>query len=169
MRRCLHLTHKAFSCMENNRKSVRLVKTHKKVCGTTGWEFSLDLLMDTHSLLRSLHQQKGLLRIVLAKRIMKWWVPMKRCEISSCYAQVAITNTVGLYPAHMTIFAGTISNGASLWKREEAIQEAEGNTRPYTKNHETMMITPTDHHVHVHLWDTRGNPGIRWSRFKGGA
>jgi hypothetical protein len=99
MRRCLHLTHKAFSCMENNRKLVRLVKTHKKVCGTTGWEFSLDLLMDTHSLLRSLHQQKGLLRIVLAKRIMKWWVPMKLlCEISSCYAQVAITNTVGLYP-----------------------------------------------------------------------
>jgi hypothetical protein len=168
MRRCLHLTHKAFSCMENNRKLVPLVKTHKKVCGTMGWEFSLDLLMDTHSLLRSLHQQKWLLRIVLAKRIMKWWVPMKLCELSSCYAQVAITNTVSLYPTWCSS-QEQFQMELPCEKEKKPYKEAEGNTRPYTKNHETMMITPTDHHVHVHLWDTRGNPGIRRSRFEGGA
>ena len=100
MRRCLHLTHKAFSCIENSRKLVPLVNNHKKVCGTMGWEFSLDLLMDIHSLLQSLHQQKWVLTIVMAKRIMKWWVPIKLCELASCYAQVAITNTQSVCTPH---------------------------------------------------------------------
>jgi hypothetical protein len=166
MRRCLHLTHKAFFCMENNRKLVPLVKTHKKVRGMMGWEFSLDLLMDTHSLLQSLHQQKWLLRIVLAKRIMKWWVPIKL--MNSCLVMhKSPLLTQSFCTPHDDLCRYNFKWSFPV-KKEEAIQATEGNTRPYTKNHETMMITPMDHHVHVHSWDTRGNQGITWSRFKGG-
>ena len=143
-------------------------KNHKRIHGTARWAFSLDLLMDTHSLVWFLHQQKWVLRIV-AKRIIKWWVPMRLCQLSSWYAQVAITNTVGLYPTWRSSQEQfRMELPCEKEKKPYKLRAIQDHTprikRQWWLHQRTIMCICTRE-----TQKQRGNPGIRWSRFEWGA